>query len=102
MLQSRTLFAVLCLMGSSSALVDYEHAVEHIAKVIQDHSEDFTQDAHSPHHTVDMGWLKHATCKVYDANHHETQECYTIFELDPCKHYLDDETEYKQCQDLAF
>ena len=95
------MFAVLCLMGSANALVDYEHAVEHIAKVIQEHQDDFMHDPHIQHHDVDLDWLKHATCRQYEDNHHETQECYTIFELDPCKHYLDDEADYDHCQDLA-
>ena len=88
-------------MGSANALVDYEHAVEHIAKVIQEHQGDFTHDPHTHVHDVDLNWLKQATCSSYEDNHHETQECYTIFELDPCKHYLDDEADYDHCQDLA-
>ena len=97
MLQGRNLFAVLCLVGYSHALVDYEHAVHHIAKVIQDHHGDFMHGTQATAHQLDMTRLKEKTCHHFEPNHHQIQECYTIFELDPCKHYLDDEGDYYHC-----
>lgn len=46
MLHSRALFAVACLASSSRALVDYERAIEHIARVIQDRRGDPFEEAH--------------------------------------------------------
>ena len=101
MLQSRSIFAVLCLVGYSNALVDYEHAVHHIARVIQDHSDNFYTDPNTISHVIDTQLLKEQSCRTYEPDHHKMQECYTIFELDPCKSYLDDVEDYENCQGLA-
>ena len=91
-------FAVFCLSGVTNALVDYDHAVEHIAKVITDHQDDFHHEhMATPAHKREMENLKVAACMHFEPNHHQVQECYTIFELDPCKTYLDDPADYNHC-----